>query len=873
MGGGSKGDGGKQDAINASNAAAAKAREEFSNIELPTIGSQELQLESPELVGLLEDQKLRDSALAGISTDPALKEAQYKALRALEERGREGLTTEDKQMIMQMQQKAAGARQAQDSSVMQSMQERGMGGSGQELIQRLMSSQNAANMQQTAGMDIAAQSVAAKRQAIAGAGQMAGQMSQDEYNRAANTASARDAIEKMNTQMKVDTAAKNLGLRQQYSDAATNIKNQQQQYNKELIQKQYENQMNLASSKAGVYAGQSQNLMNQAGMAQAGKGGNKIGAGLAGAGSGAAAGTAISPGWGTAIGAGVGFMGGMMSADGGIINSRDSARYADGGAVNTGTAGNMKETYSDDIQPMYAEGGIAEKDLGLFRRILGAVNEYNTSGSTKDVKVVAENGFDGNYNNYVDESTIAATNDFNKKNPKYEPDLQAEWNAGEKAAAQNQLQSEWNAGELAAQANKSKEDAVQLNAITSALSSAGKLFSPKEEEVEKTHRISPVSFGLTGAFAPIKGKFAEGGIAEADVGKFRSNNNVSNEFSSSSSVVNSDNGIWGNLSSEEKEYLNKKMDFENTKNCPQYDTNNWTPGFANGGTPDKKVKQSFTRADFPDRSTLDAERGNNAKQIKALTEMKAAGNSTAAAALPGKLEKAALLDKIYATFAKGSKFAIPAAVLGGAARIALGPEVAIAGEALGAEDVGAGSDITQGEPTVQQQEMLRKEIEASPLPQGPQLNKFDKGGILEKLKKFDEENKNRNWEKEREDSRMVIPTYRSGESETEEDKNKRYEEDYARFTENNPKNFEKGGVQEEGPYVGDRVDAKINNGEMVLNLDQQQRLMDLLRGHERPAEMPDKDIVEPADQEDTNLHEKNKELKARVLALEGLLRK
>jgi hypothetical protein len=85
------------------------------------------------------------------------------------------------------------------------------------------------------------------------------------------------------------------------------------------------------------------------------------------------------------------------------------------------------------------------------------------------------------------------------------------------------------------------------------------------------------------------------------------------------------------------------------------------------------------------------------------------------------------------------------------------------------------------------------------------------------------------------------------------------------------KNYEKGGVQDGSSYVGDRVDAKINSGEMVLNVAQQQKLMDLLR--DKADEIPNKDIVEPAAPEETNLHEKNKELSGRVAMLENLVAK
>ena len=48
-------------------------------------------------------------------------------------------------------------------------------------------------------------------------------------------------------------------------------------------------------------------------------------------------------------------------------------------------------------------------------------------------------------------------------------------------------------------------------------------------------------------------------------------------------------------------------------------------------------------------------------------------------------------------------------------------------------------------------------------------------------------------------------------------------------------------------FEGDRVDAKVNSGEMVLNIEQQQRLMELLKGLRGLQDLGDEDIVESAD--------------------------
>jgi hypothetical protein len=61
-------------------------------------------------------------------------------------------------------------------------------------------------------------------------------------------------------------------------------------------------------------------------------------------------------------------------------------------------------------------------------------------------------------------------------------------------------------------------------------------------------------------------------------------------------------------------------------------------------------------------------------------------------------------------------------------------------------------------------------------------------------------------------------------------------------------------------YADDRIDAKINDGEAIINVPQQQRLMDLLRGKISVDELGNDDIVEgvPSDFRD-DMHEKLEE--------------
>jgi len=50
---------------------------------------------------------------------------------------------------------------------------------------------------------------------------------------------------------------------------------------------------------------------------------------------------------------------------------------------------------------------------------------------------------------------------------------------------------------------------------------------------------------------------------------------------------------------------------------------------------------------------------------------------------------------------------------------------------------------------------------------------------------------------------------------------------------------------EEDEYANDRVDAKVNRGEMILNAEQQQRMLDMLRGEQSPEILENgEDVVE-----------------------------
>jgi hypothetical protein len=228
-------------------------------IGIPSIEAQRIALESPELVGLLEAEQLGPSAIQGIQEDPRLKAAQMSALEEVSGLAQTGLGAEDRAALNEIRRQAAGMAQAQKATTLQQMQERGMGDSGANLIAQLQSGQAAADMASQQGDRLAAEAAAARRQALGQQASMASQMSQQQLSLAGQKASAADAIAQFNAQNRQNVGSQNLSARQNIANQQAANRNQQELYNKGLIQQRFQNEM----AKASGVVGQQTNLANQ----------------------------------------------------------------------------------------------------------------------------------------------------------------------------------------------------------------------------------------------------------------------------------------------------------------------------------------------------------------------------------------------------------------------------------------------------------------------------------------------------------------------------------------------------------------------------------------------------------------------------------
>lgn len=240
----------------------------YQGIETPSVEDQELMLEEFRLAGILTpelEQAVRqgETDFSGIVEDPRLKEAQMNALMQLQDISADGFTLADKAALDKVQMTQARDAKARNDAVMQKMAERGMTGSGMELANLLSNEQSSANIAAQQGTDVAALAQQRALEAILSGADLSGNMRTQDYNIQADKARAQDSINQFNASLLADsrsrntdrmnnTAATNLQNRQNLMNNNTEIRNYEQQYNKELLQQKYNNDLKKQDGITGL---------------------------------------------------------------------------------------------------------------------------------------------------------------------------------------------------------------------------------------------------------------------------------------------------------------------------------------------------------------------------------------------------------------------------------------------------------------------------------------------------------------------------------------------------------------------------------------------------------------------------------------------
>lgn len=209
---------------------------------------------------------LGQTSMTGITTDPALKQAQMNALLKLQDVGATGMSATDQARLAQIQTEQQAALRGEQGAIQQNLATRGMGGGMSEMVAKQIAAQGAANRMSQQGLDVKAQAEQRALQALMQSGQLGGQMQQQDFSQQAQVAAAKDAIAKFNAQNLQQVGSANVGARnlaqqqnaqmaQQAAQQSVAEKNKAQMYNLGLAQQNYQNQLAKAT-------GQTQGLSN-----------------------------------------------------------------------------------------------------------------------------------------------------------------------------------------------------------------------------------------------------------------------------------------------------------------------------------------------------------------------------------------------------------------------------------------------------------------------------------------------------------------------------------------------------------------------------------------------------------------------------------
>lgn len=263
----------------AARAAADRALNEITSVGAGPDLARQIYLREFQRAGVLtpeieETISQNSSALANVQEDPALRNAQMQALQTLQQRAQVGLSPEDRARLAQIQQDVAAQAEGRRQQILQNFASRGQGGSGNELLAQLTSSQSATQDAANQGLGVASMASQNALAALAQSGQLAGSLRSQDFGVNSARAQAQDELNRFNVQNQISTQARNVASRN--SAQAANLNNAQQianantaMYNNELErqrqaeQQMYLNRFNNAVAKANAYNNQASNLMNQ----------------------------------------------------------------------------------------------------------------------------------------------------------------------------------------------------------------------------------------------------------------------------------------------------------------------------------------------------------------------------------------------------------------------------------------------------------------------------------------------------------------------------------------------------------------------------------------------------------------------------------
>ena len=276
-------------------AAMAEAMRALQSVGAPPDLSKEIIYKELERAGILtpeleQEIQVAESEMGKLQEkDSSLRDTQKQALERLKQQAQSGLTAEDRAALNQVRGEVQRDSEAKRQQIMQTMQSRGMGGSGAELMSALQSAQGAADQAATGSDAIMSQAQQRALQALSESGRMAGDVRSQDFGVDSARAQALDERNRMLAQNSVARQAgnvnrlnqaqqANLEEQQRIQDANTRMSNEEKLRQVNEQGRLYDRRFTQAKAQADALTGQAKFSGQQAAQQQ--KFAQDIGSGL-----------------------------------------------------------------------------------------------------------------------------------------------------------------------------------------------------------------------------------------------------------------------------------------------------------------------------------------------------------------------------------------------------------------------------------------------------------------------------------------------------------------------------------------------------------------------------------------------------------------
>lgn len=187
------------------------------------LNPEDLQFYDPKLEQSIQ---LGDTAMAGITLDPAFKQAQMEALASLSRRGQEGLTLSEEAARDELVGAANVANKGAQGAIMQQAARQGRLNAGDTLAAQLSAAGGTYGRAAQEAADLAKQRDERAMQAILNSGQFASNLRSQEYGEKSDVAKARDIINQYNANLASGTQQRNVAAQTLAAQNKSNLQNQ-----------------------------------------------------------------------------------------------------------------------------------------------------------------------------------------------------------------------------------------------------------------------------------------------------------------------------------------------------------------------------------------------------------------------------------------------------------------------------------------------------------------------------------------------------------------------------------------------------------------------------------------------------------------------